>query len=154
MCGANVSCKGGCSVAVTAPKCEGQLTAPKCDIDANCEASCQGHAEINASCSPPVTTFECTAGASADVTSLATTLKAHLPALLEIVSTQGPLLVQAGANLVTAGGAIAGNVATLSGKAFACAGVAASAAVTASASINVSVTASVSVSGSCGGPTS
>jgi hypothetical protein len=152
MCGANVSCKGACTGTATAPKCEGELKPPACIVDANCEASCQGHAELKASCTPPVADLECDGTATPDVTKLVATVKTHLPAILEVVSTQGPLLGSAGARLAVASAGIAAETTSLTGKAIACAGVAGSAAVTASTSVNVSV--SASVSGSCGGPAS
>jgi hypothetical protein len=154
MCGANVRCKGGCSVTGTAPQCEGEVTPPMCNVDANCQASCQGHAEATASCTPPTVTFECDATATADMKSLVATLQANLPAILAAVQTQGPLAVKAGGHVATTGAALVQSLGAVGGKAIACATTAVSAAANASVSLNVSVMVSASVSGSCGGPTS
>ena len=153
-CGAMVNCKGGCSVTVTAPKCEGKITPPMCNVDANCQGSCQAHAEVMASCTPPSASLECSANATSDMQTLVTAVQANLPALLQAFQTQGQLAVDAAGQVISAGTAIAGEVTSLSGKAIACAGVAGQAAVSAQASINVSVSASASVSGSCGASSS
>jgi hypothetical protein len=151
-CGANVSCKGGCSVQYTAPKCEGEIKPPSCQASASCQASCQSHAEINASCTPPSAKLECQGTVSADITTLTTTLQTNLPAILNAVQVQGPLFVKAVGHLADTGSTLVGNATSLSGKALACAGVAAQAAVSVKASVSVSVSASASVSGSAGGP--
>jgi hypothetical protein len=153
-CGAMVNCKGGCSVAYKAPKCEGKITAPMCMASASCQASCQSSAEVQAMCTPPSAKLECSASASAQVTALVTTVQKNLPAILAGFQAQGQLALDAALQVKTTGVALAGNATSLTGKAFACAGVAAEASVKASASVSVSVMASASVSGSCGGPSS
>jgi hypothetical protein len=153
-CGAMVNCKGGCSVMYTAPKCEGEITPPMCMADANCQASCKGHAEATAMCTPPTATLECSASATTDVQALITTVQKNLPTIVAAVQTQGALAVKAAGNVVTTGGAVVQSVGSLTGKAAICATTAATASLKASASVNVSVMASASVSGSCGGPTS
>jgi len=152
-CGANVNCRGGCSVSYTAPKCEGEIKPPSCQASANCQASCQGHAEINAQCTPPSASLECTGTTTGDIPKLVATVQKNLPAIVAAVQTQGPLALQAAGHVVTTGQAVVSNVGSLSGKALACATAAAKASATASVSVNVSVSASASVSGSCGGPT-
>ena len=153
-CSGMATCKGGCSVAVTAPKCEGTITPAKCSSDVNCQGSCSGHANLTAMCTPPAVTLQCSGTASASITALVTTVQTNMPAIIEALQVQGPLAVQAAGKLVTTGQAVVSGVASASGKAIACAGVAAKASVTAAASVNVSVMASASVSGSCGGPSS
>jgi hypothetical protein len=154
MCGAMVSCKGGCTGMYTAPKCEGELKPPMCQANVDCQASCQSHAEFNASCTPPQASLECDGTASPDITKLIATLKTNLPVLLEAVQTQGPLAVKAAGHVATAGANVVAKVGTLTGKALACASSAFTASTSASVSISVSVSASASVSSSCGGPTS
>jgi hypothetical protein len=153
-CGAMVNCKGGCSVAYKAPKCEGKITPPMCMASASCKASCQSSAEVKATCTPPSATLECSASASADVTALVTTVQKNLPAIIAGFQTQGKLALDAAGQVATTGQAVVSSVTSLGGKALACAGAGLSASVKASASVNVSVMASASVSGSCGGPSS
>lgn len=147
-CGANVNCTGGCSVAYTAPQCEGKLTPPMCNIDANCEASCQSQAEFSAMCTPPTVKLDCTGMVTTQITTLVMTLEKNLPAIFAAAKAQGQLAVDAAGSVATTGKAVVANVGNLGGKAIACAGVAAQAAVSASLSVNVSVMASASVSGS------
>ncbi len=89
-CGANVNCKGGCSVAYTAPKCEGEIKPAKCSSDVNCQGSCQGHANLTAMCTPPTVELECSASADASVTALVTTVQTNFPALLAAIRCRGP----------------------------------------------------------------
>jgi hypothetical protein len=152
-CGAMVNCKGGCSVAYKAPKCEGELKPPSCNVDANCEASCQSHAEATASCTPPQVALDCTATATGDIPKLVATLQANLPAIVLAVESQGQLAIKASGHVVSSGTAVVANITSAGGKALACAQAAVSGAASASASVNVSVMASASVSGSAGGPT-
>jgi hypothetical protein len=146
------TCRGKCSVAVTAPKCEGQLTPAMCNASANCQASCKSHASLTAACTPPAAQLECGASASSSLQKLAATLKTNLPAIISAVETQGPLAVQATASLATSGQAVINDAGNESAQALACARVAFNAATSATASINVSVMASASVSASAGGP--
>jgi len=148
-CGANVDCKGGCSVAYTAPKCEAELTPPACNIDANCQASCSSSAQLKATCTKPTINVLVTGNAQA-ITTLKTVLEANLPALYSAFKTQGALAAKAAANVFAKGSAVVSAAGNLGGKAIACVGVAAQASVKASASVNVSVSASASVSGSAG----
>jgi hypothetical protein len=149
-----VNCRGGCSVAYKAPKCEGKITPPACNASASCQASCQSSVEVQAMCTPPAATLECSASASSDVTALVNTVKTNLPAIIAGFQTQGKLALDAAAQVKTTGAAVVSNVTSLGGKALACATVGAEASVKASASVSVSVMASASVSGSCGGPSS
>jgi hypothetical protein len=147
-CGANVNCTGGCSVAYTAPQCEGKLTPPSCMIDANCEASCQSQVEFSAMCTPPTVALQCTGMVTTQITALVMTLQKNLPPIFLAAKTQGQLALDAAQLTAKAGANVVANVSSLGGKAIACATVAAKAAVSASASVNVSVMASASVSGS------
>jgi hypothetical protein len=82
------------------------------------------------------------------ITALVMTLQKNLPPIYLAAKTQGQLALDAANLTATAAGHVAGNLGSLSGKALACASVAAKAAVSATASVNVSVMASASVSGS------
>jgi hypothetical protein len=95
-------------------------------------------------CTPPSVSLSCQGSASAEVTALVNTVSKNFPAIIAAIQTQGPLAVQAAANVVTAG-------TSLGADAVGCAGEISGAA-TASVSVNVSVMASASVSGSAGGP--
>jgi len=152
-CGAKVSCKGGCSGMATAPKCEGEIKPPMCNVDANCAASCQSHAEATATCTPPTVNLECSAGATGDIPKLVTTLQKNLPAIIQAVQTQGQLAIKAAGHVVASGSVVVQNLGSVGGKALACATAAVQASASASVSVNVSVQASASVSGSAGGPT-
>jgi hypothetical protein len=151
-CGASVNCKGGCSVAYTAPKCETTVTPPMCKVSENCQTSCQSEVEAKAVCTPPAVHLNCDASASADVKTVVTTVEKNLPAIILMVQTQGQIVADAANQVVSSGNALINDVGSLSGQALACAKTAATADATASASIKVSVNASANVSGSCGGP--
>ena len=148
-CGANVSCKGGCTVAYTAPKCEGELTPPKCQGDANCQASCSSHASVHATCTQPTVSITMS-GTTDDLVKLKAALDADLPKLWLAAKTQGALALKGTAKLATTGAAVVSSAASIGGKAVACVAVAAQASVKAQASVSVSVQASASVSGSAG----
>jgi hypothetical protein len=149
-CGAMATCKGGCSVAVTAPTCEGSVQPAMCSSNVNCQGSCQSHANLEATCTPPTVTLQCDASASASVQAVVTTVQKNLPILVQAVQTQGPIFVAAAKNLVSIGGSVASDITSQTGQAIACAAVAAKASVTASASVSVSVQASASVTTSAG----
>jgi hypothetical protein len=147
-CGATVSCKGGCSVAVTEPKCETELTPPVCTGDTNCQTSCSGQASAHAECSAPSVTLIANIDATGDIAKLKATLEANLPNILLAAKTKGQLAVRALQNVAATGQAVLDASGKLSGKDLACAGAAASASAQAAASVSVSVNASASVSSS------
>jgi hypothetical protein len=152
-CGANVNCRGGCSVTYVAPECETTVTPPACNVSETCMASCKSQVEVTSKCTPPGASLECSAEVSADVQAVIDTVQKNMPAIVLLVNAQGALALDACNNVVTTGKVVVKNLTSLGGKAFACAGAAADADVSASASVNVTVTASSQVSGSCGGPT-
>jgi hypothetical protein len=92
MCGASVSCRGGCSVQYTAPTCEGQLNPPSCNIDAECEAACNGQGTFQATCSPPQVLVT-----STDM-NLQNTIEKNYPVVLQ-VAAQVALVGDAVANI-------------------------------------------------------
>jgi hypothetical protein len=108
-CGAMASCRGGCTVAYKAPKCEGELKPPSCNIDAECEAGCSGQGTLTATCTPPKVTI--LAGADA---ALAATLEANLPAIVD-VAAQGALVAKAAADVATAATSVVTEVADSAG---------------------------------------
>lgn len=152
-CGAKVNCRGGCTVAYKAPECETTVTPPSCKVSQTCQASCTSNVEAKAKCTPPGASLECNGTVSADVQAVVDTVKKNMPAIIQLVQTQGKLVLDAANQVVTTGKVVADQVTSLGGKAIACAGKAVQADADASASLNVSVQASASVSGSCGGPT-
>jgi hypothetical protein len=97
-------------------------------------------------------TLECNANVSADVQAVIDTVKANLPSIVLLVQSQGKLVLDAATQVGNTADAVSKSVASLGGKAVACAAKAVSADVSAAASLKVSVNASASVSGSCGGP--
>src|SRR5579863_7477224 len=98
-CGGSSTCKGGCSVMVTQPTCEGSVTPAKCSSNVQCQGACQGHANITASCTPPTVQLQCSASASASVTAVVATVQKNLPALIAAAQIQGPMLVSAAGKL-------------------------------------------------------
>ena len=144
----NGTCKGACSVDFTAPSCEGALTPPKCDIDADCEAGCDGQAKFEAECVPPRVAVAVDGSASSK---LASTLETNLPAIVSVAGTRGQLVSSATGDVAKAFGDAVAELADLPGCLLVFAGdfagkVATS--VEASASVSVSVSASASVAGS------
>jgi hypothetical protein len=150
-CGGNVSCKGGCDVQGTAPKCEGKLTPPKCQGDANCQASCSSSAQASAKCTAPTVALECQGTVSSDLQKLIATLQKNLPNILLAAQAEGKLAIDAAGTVVTTGGAVVSAAGSFGLKELACAQAAVAATASASASVNVSFHASASVSGSASG---
>jgi hypothetical protein len=150
-CGANVDCRGGCSVAYKAPECETTVTPPVCNVSQSCQSSCKSSVETTSVCTPPGASLECSGTVSADVSAVIATVKKNLPPLVALVQAKGQLAVDAANEVVTTGKVVAANVTTIGGKAVACAGSAVTADASAAASLNVSVNASTNVSNSCGG---
>jgi hypothetical protein len=153
-CGANVDCKGGCSVAYTAPKCETTTTPPACKVSTTCQASCTSTVETQSVCTKPSVSLECNANASADVQAVVTTVKANMPSIILLAQAQGNLILDAAKQVGTTANAVSNDFGTIGGKALACAISAGKADVTAATSASASVNASVSVTGACSGSTS
>jgi hypothetical protein len=151
-CGAQVDCRGGCSVAYTAPKCETTVTPPNCTVTQTCQASCTSDVEAKAVCTQPGVSLECSGTISTDLQAVIDTVKKNLPAIVLLVQTQSKFVLDAANQVATTGQVVANEVTSLGGKAISCAGKAVSADADATASLNVSVQASAKVSGSCGGP--
>jgi hypothetical protein len=142
-------CKGSCTAEFTAPKCDVKMTPPACEAAADCNAGCDGSASLKASCTPPSVTVVVTGTAD---TKLQDTLKANLPALLEI-KAQAELAGQAVVNL----GETAGEVASAFTAEVGCAvkyGADFATKLTAAASASVNVQASFSASASVSGSAS
>lgn len=148
-CGANVRCKGGCSVKLKEPKCETELKPPVCTGDTNCQTSCAARASATAECSPPSVTLVCNTDVSADVAKLKATLEANLPPLFLSAKTKGQLALRALDKVSSTGQAVISATGKLAGKDIACATRAASESLKASASMSVSVKASANVNSSC-----
>jgi hypothetical protein len=151
-CGANVNCRGGCTVAYKAPKCETTVTPPACKSSETCKASCTSNVEATSKCTPPGVSLDCGADVSADVQAVIDTVKANLPRIVLFVQSQSKIVLDAANQVVATGKIVANDVTTLGGKEIACAGAAVKADATASVSLQASFSASGSVSGSCGGP--
>jgi hypothetical protein len=151
-CGANVNCRGGCSVAYKAPKCETTVTPPACKSSETCQASCKSNVEAKSECTPPGVSLECSATVSAEVQAVIDTVKANLPKIVLFVQSQSKIVLDAANQVVTTGKIVADHVTTLGGKEIACAGAAVQADANASVSLNASFKASGDVSKSCHGP--
>jgi hypothetical protein len=153
------SCAGDCNGACTATchaRCNGTWQAPKCEgyvrppsADAECNASCRAHANVNASCTPAVVNIQVSQNA-AMAARLATTMQANLPQLLHAELALGRRLMGDVQVVGQVGAQLPKIVGDAGAHALAC--IAASADVTAraSVSIRVSVQASANVSGKVG----
>ncbi|HHH11440.1 MAG TPA: hypothetical protein ENK23_05130, partial [Sorangium sp.] len=150
-CGVDAYCKGGCDADFTAPRCEGEMTPPTCEVDAECQAACEGQAKFEASCTEPKIYVEVVSGTNQ---ALVDTLTANFGKIVEVAVDKGPLVVSASADVATkfadASAAVGGTA--LCGAVTA-ANLAANAALatSATATVNVSVKASVNVQGSASG---
>lgn len=148
-CGAEVRCRGGCTVEGQAPRCETEIEPPECDIEADCQAGCDGQASFEAECYPPEVLIIASGGV--DPEAFIATLEANLPSIYNAFEVYGPLIVDqaeavanaaadtlAAANdTVLCGVLVAGDV-----------GVNMAAAANASVSVSVSVSVSAEVGGS------
>jgi hypothetical protein len=149
------TCTGNCSATCHA-HCQGQWQSPRCEgmvrppsADAECNASCNAHADFNASCTPAqvnVQGFQNTDMALR----LAATLRANLPMLLHAEFALGRRLAGSMRTVVDVGAQLPRVVGDAGAEGLACIAAASSASVQASARINVSVQASASVSGKVG----
>jgi hypothetical protein len=143
-CSGSASCKGECSVEMTAPKCEAELEPPSCEMDADCQAGCKGNAQFEATCTKP--SVSVVAQGNAELTA---TLEANMPAVFQ-VAAQAELMVEAAADVAGRTGDV---IAAVGGSLKCAASYGADftaklqGAVEAQASVNVSVSASASVSG-------
>jgi hypothetical protein len=63
-------------VTYTAPECETTVTPPVCNVSQACQSSCKSNAEVTSVCTPPGASLECTAMASATVTTVEEALDA------------------------------------------------------------------------------
>lgn len=141
------TCHASCEGQWQAPRCEGSVRGPS--GDAECDASCNAHADMQASCTP-ITVIVRPSQASPLALKLAASLQANLPQLLHAewvlgkrVLGDADVVVQVGRNLPS----LVGNAGA---RALACVGAAANASVRASMSIKVTVQASASVSARAG----
>jgi hypothetical protein len=151
----NGTCNGACSATCHA-RCEGQWQAPKCEghvrppsADAECNASCQAHANFNAQCTPAQVNVQVNQNLEM-AGRLAATLQANLPLLLHAEVALGRRLVNDARVVVQVGAQLPKIIGDAGAQAIACVAAAGSATVKASARINVSVQASASVTGRVG----
>jgi hypothetical protein len=143
-------CTGACDVSFTAPTCGGELTPPTCEVDADCEAGCNGSALYSAVCTPPGVQLVFSGTPSAV---LQATLEVNLPAIIDGYQLKGALVFQAAAGIATMfGGAVEAALSSAACAALLSGDVAAqaSAVVAAAASVSVSFSASASVGGAAG----
>jgi hypothetical protein len=105
-CGANVSCKGGCTSQFTQAQCETECTPPKCTIDQSCFESCRASASAKAICEPPTVKLLAATGTSDDVAKLVATINKNLPPLVQSAEAQGRIFVDEVQNLSASGKAL------------------------------------------------
>jgi hypothetical protein len=149
------TCTGGCDATCHA-HCEGQWQAPQCEglvrppsADAECNASCNAHAEFNASCTPAQVNVQGIQNADLALR-LAATLRANLPLLLHAEIALGKRLAGSVRTVVDVGAQLPRVVGDAGAEGLACIAAGSNASVQASARINVSIQASASVSGKVG----
>jgi hypothetical protein len=142
-------CRGGCSVAFTAPTCTGHVTPPR--VNADCRAACDARLSAQASCTPGRAEMTITGNVGTNLQEKVNHVQAALRggfsqvlllrSRLETAASSGAAVVSSARELPNAIGAVGAQV-------TACAGVATTGLVSAVASVNVSVSVSVQVSGS------
>jgi hypothetical protein len=148
-CGANVSCRGGCSGTFTEPQCTTTFLPPVCTVDQACLDSCSAQVAKNAVCDPPHVELMADVTVSADVQLLVDTINANLPALIALADAQGEIILKAAETLSATGKGVLDASGDLDGKSIACATAAAKASFEAAATLEVSVGASTRVTEGC-----
>ena len=134
-CGAEVSCRGGCTSTFTAPTCETEFKPPQCTENTTCWDSCSTSTVVNSTCEPPRIQVFADPTASPDVQKLVASLNANLPPIVALVDAEGGMAAKAGGNLIQSGNEVLNKSGDLDGKSLACAKVAAQATVGAVATI-------------------
>lgn len=143
----DATCHASCQGQWQAPRCEGQVTPPS--ADAECNASCKAHANVNASCTAP--TVQVRANQNAEMAQrLVMTLQQNLPRLVYAEIALGKRLMGDVQVVGQVGGQLPRIVGNAGARALACVGAAADATASASVRLNVSVRASASVTGRVG----
>jgi hypothetical protein len=117
--------------------------------DAECNASCNAHAEFTASCQPAQVNVQGSQNLDLALR-LAATLRANLPLLLHAEVALGKRLAGSVRTVVDVGAQLPRVVGDAGAEGLACIAAASNASVQASARINVSIQASASVSGKVG----
>jgi hypothetical protein len=88
-CGADVSCRGGCSVVMSDLTCTVPLLPPSCDIPLDCASACEGQGRFEATCTTPQVYALVQGNASP---ALEGTLEAHMPGLFDACQTRVELV--------------------------------------------------------------
>jgi hypothetical protein len=117
--------------------------------DAECNASCNAHAEFNASCTPAQVNVQGLQNVDLALR-LVATLRANLPLLLHAEIALGKRLAGSVRTVVDVGAQLPRVVGDAGAEGLACIAAGSNASVQASARINVSIQASASVSGKVG----
>jgi hypothetical protein len=148
-CGANVSCKGGCTTSFTQPKCETECTPPKCTIDQTCFENCRATAAAKAVCDPPTVKLLADATAGADVVKLVATINKNLPPLIHSAEAQGRILVDEAQNVTASGKAVLDASGSLDFKSVACATAATESLTQTAGTLQVTTKAAADVNSDC-----
>lgn len=148
-CGANVTCKGGCTGTYTEPQCETELKPSVCTTDTICQTSCSAQAVAKTVCTGPHANLRCDVSASEDVAKLKATLDANLPAIFIVAKAKGKLIADALDKVQASGQAVIDSTGKAGSKSFACATVAAAAAVQSYATATITLNAAANVRTSC-----
>jgi hypothetical protein len=103
-CGASVRCRGGCTTDYQAPRCETTIEEPVCNVDADCNAGCQGQASFEATCTEPEVLVVVTGDVDEDFVS---TMTENFPAIYNAFVTYGPTILEQAAAVATAAADVA-----------------------------------------------
>jgi modification target Cys-rich repeat protein len=141
-------CRGECSVDFQAPRCDGDV---EVTASAECQAACDADLEWSVTCTDPVVSAEIyadvTPAQKQKLTTLAATLEAHLPVVLQIAVDNGARLTASADAFVDSLRGL-DSVVDAGAKAAACTVSAVDAALAAAARIDVSVMVSIEVTAS------
>jgi len=143
----DATCHARCEGTWQAPRCEGYVRPPS--ADAECDAACRAHADVNATCTPAAVAVQ--TGAATDVGArLAATMRANLPLLIHAEAALGKRLLYDVQVVGQVGAQLPKIVGDAGAHALACIAAATDVTARASMSIRVSVQASASVTGKVG----
>jgi hypothetical protein len=148
-CGANVSCKGGCTSTYSQPKCETECSPPKCTIDQTCFENCRATVAAKTVCDPPTVKLLADASAGDDVVKLVATIDKNLPPLIHSAEAEGRILVDEVHNLSVSRKAVLDASGDLDFKSVACATAAAESLTKVAGTLDVSTQAAAGVTSDC-----
>lgn len=103
-CGAEVRCRGGCTAEGRLPECRTTIEEPECNVDADCNAGCQGQASFQAECTEPEVLVVVTGDVDPD---FVPTITENFPIIYNAFATYGPTILEQAAAVATAAAEVA-----------------------------------------------